>query len=358
MGIIIVLNFKVAYIWELAVIVKKSMKMRKLVYIFTIVFTTLLIISCKKKHELNPYYLALDEDKNQFALFQIKIKKDSVFGNVFWINRKDTTQIKGYLKDSVLIFRTYRNDIDENFEYEGIIKTGSEIFLKRREVDSIFKPDNFILKTISFEKYSLIQKKVLAPPKLLELKKDTIIGEYLFELKVKNWNPETMLGNTTFTIKNKKSNETLQTIISNEFNFNKHLSYGFSDINFDGINDLTFFTGFRGSYGTQTYDYYIYNTEKNKFVFNKQLTDIASGMGIEFDTVKKRILSFEKSGCCWHKEEAFVFKGDSLMLIKRMTIDEKEDVTIENKIKGKWHKTYKKVEDFKTNKDSDIWKNF
>ena len=111
------------------------MKKRKLFYILTIVFTTSLIISCKKNHELNPYYLALDEDKNQFALFQIKMEKDSMFGNVFWINRKDTTQIKGYLKDSILIFRTYRNDIDENFEYEGIIKKDNDIFLKRREVN-------------------------------------------------------------------------------------------------------------------------------------------------------------------------------------------------------------------------------
>ena len=334
------------------------MKKRKLVYISVIVLIVSIIISCKKKYELTPYYLALDDNKRQFALLQITTKKDSVFGNVFWINPKETTQIKGYLKDSVLTFRTYRNNVDENFEYIGIIKNDNQIFLNRREVDSIFKPDNFILNKISFEKYSSIQQKVLAPPKLLELRKDTIIGDYLFELKVKNWNPETMLGNTTFVIKNKISKETLQTINSNEFNFNKYLSYIFNDINFDGVNDLTFFTGFNGSYGSQTYAFYIYNIKKKRFIFNEQLTSIASGMGIEFDTIKKRILSFEKSGCCWHQQEGFVFNGDSLILIKRMTIDEKDEITIENKVKGKWYKTHKKVSDYKTNKDSDIWKIF
>jgi hypothetical protein len=325
---------------------------------WTILFAIILCFACKEKSSLHSYYLALDEQNEKFALFEIRLSNDSINGSVFWINRKDTSQLKGYLKDSVFIFNSFKNGVDEDFEFTGILRS-NKIFLTRRDrnTDSDFE-DKFELNSISSKEYQLLIKKTLAPPVLINLKKDTIIDDYLFEVNVKNWNPETMYGNSSIVIKEKESKRITQVIYSGSFNFNRNMSFDYRDLNFDHIKDLIFYTGNNGSYMSQTFDYYIFNPDKNKFIFNKQLTEIGSGMGIEIDTINKRILSFQKSGCCWHQQEGYVFKKDSLILVKKMTIDEMEVVTIEQNINGKWHKTQKKVSEFKIKEGSDIWEIF
>jgi hypothetical protein len=326
--------------------------------LWIILFTIILCFACKEKGTINSYYLAIDEQNEKFALFEIKHSNDTISGSIFWINNKDTSQLKGYLKDSIITFHSFKSGLDEDFEFTGILRR-NKIFLTRRDIDAeIDFKDKFELNPISNEKYQLLIKQTLSTPVLVNFKKDTIIDNYLFELNVKNWNPETLYGNSSIVIKEKESKKIIQVMTSESFNFNPNLSFEYKDVNFDNINDLIFYTGNNGSYMSPSFDYYIFNPTQNKFIFNKQLTDIGLGMGIEIDTKNKRILSFEKSGCCWHQQEGYIYKEDSLILVKRMIVDEMEVVTIEKKINGKWHKTQKKVSDFKYKEESDIWEIF
>lgn len=181
---------------------------------------------------------------------------------------------------------------------------------------------------------SVKQRKV----ELVCLKKDSIIDSLRFELTVKNWNKETYYGHTTLTIRDLKNDSLIQTIESDNFQFNRNLNFEFielKDMNFDKKRDLVFFNGFQGDYGTQTYDYYLFDNNLNKYIFNNELAEIAGHMGIELDTIKKRIISYEKSGAMWHRTRAYVPQKDKFILIKSLTIDG-FNAKIENKINGTW----------------------
>ncbi len=329
--------------------------------LWIILFAIILCSACKEKGTFKSYYIALDEQNEKIALFDIKQHNDSIHGSIFWINNKDTSQLKGYLKDSIITLYSFKSGLDQDFEFTGILRK-NKIFLTRRDraTEKSFE-DKFELNPISNEKYRLLIKKALSTPILVNWNNDSIIDNYLFELNVKNWNPETMSGNSSIVIKEKESKKIIQVITSESFksfNLNPYLSFQYEDVNFDNINDLIFYTGTNGSYMSPSYDYYIFNPTQKKFIFNKQLTDLGLGMGIEIDAKNKRILSFEKSGCCWHQQEGYIYQEDSLVLVKRMIVDEMDIVTIEKKIKGKWYKTQKKVSDFKFKEGVDIWEIF
>ena len=304
-------------------------KMKQIICCFLILSGFL--TSCRSVNKVFPYYYSED-----FALFKLNHCNDSINGSIFWINRKDSTQLKGMIQDGIFEFSSYMNGVDERyFSYKGYIKNNQIIVV--RDAKFMDRRDTIVLTSVSQAKYDSI---LYATPKLEVLRRDTVIDNYKFELLVEDWDPETHFGNTTFTIKEKESNKVLQIIASKDFHFNKNLDFGYTDMNFDNIKDLIFFNGFNGGYGTQTFDYYLYNAKHEKFLLNEQLAEIAGGMGIDVDTVKKRIVSYEKSGCCWHEQKAFVAEGDIFIEVKCLTVDEMSDsgtnVTVRSKVNGKW----------------------
>lgn len=292
-----------------------------------------LILSCKTEDKKPLYFYS-----ENFALLQLNPVNDTLNGSMFWINRKDSTQIRGIKNKNSFNFNSFLNGIDEGyFTYTGFIENNQFKTIKQ-EKESKNIVDTIIFISISKTDYDSILNQTLAPPKLETLKKDTIIDIYKFELLVENWNPETYYGNTTFSIKDKKSNNILQTIKSENFHFNQHLSFDYTDINFDNIKDLVFFNGFNGGYMSQTFDYYIFDENKKKFLLNEQLSEIAGCLGIEVDTINNRIISYCKSGCCMHEQKAYIYQNNKFEEVKSLEIDQayKNAIIIKNKIKGKW----------------------
>lgn len=77
----------------------------------------------------------------------------------------------------------------------------------------------------------------------------------------------------------------------------------FDDYNFDRLEDVAIRNGNNGAYGAPSYDVYLFNKTKNRFVENRSLTEIASNnLGMfTVDKKAKTIETFTKSGCCWHQ---------------------------------------------------------
>ncbi|MBE0391226.1 FG-GAP repeat protein [Flavobacterium sp. PL002] len=84
--------------------------------------------------------------------------------------------------------------------------------------------------------------------------------------------------------------------------YNEQSPLIFEDFNFDGHEDLAIRNGNNSGYGGPSYDVYVFNITKTKFVLSKELTALAfENLGMfQTDTKRKRIITFAKSGCCWH----------------------------------------------------------
>ncbi|WP_233194623.1 hypothetical protein, partial [Aquimarina sp. I32.4] len=306
-----------------------------------------LTFSCKLPlNEVN-YYLGNRIYSNDI-LYKINFNKDTLSGHVIYLDQYldeiDYLPLQGLVtKDSVKwITERFNQDY---FSNTGILSTTGEIKIQRNLVRTNEKIDSVFLTKITLQDYKQKIQEALAPPELINIKKDTIIDNYLFELTVNNWNPETFYGNTTFIIKNKTTKKVLQTILSDNFWFNENLFFGFNtDYNFDGIKDLTFYNGNNGGYGTMTYDYYIYDINKDQFILNNDLSKIASGMGIEIVPDKKQIISYQKSGCCWHEKTTYAIINNKFCPILILEVDE-DDFPYHKLTKIKWDKKGNKKEE-------------
>ena len=84
--------------------------------------------------------------------------------------------------------------------------------------------------------------------------------------------------------------------------YNEQSPLIFEDFNFDGNEDLAIRNGNNSSYGGPSYDVYVFNITKNKFVFSNELTNLViENLGMfQTDSKRKRLITFAKSGCCWH----------------------------------------------------------
>ncbi|WP_407640379.1 XAC2610-related protein [Acinetobacter piscicola] len=119
----------------------------------------------------------------------------------------------------------------------------------------------------------------------------------------------------------------------------------FDDFNFDGQEDIAIRNGNEGAYGGPTYDIYIFNRTRNKFVFSDELSALThENLGMfKLDADKKRILTFNKSGCCYHiRSEYVVVPQKGLRLVKEFIEDatvaegDKVKVTERTLNKGRW----------------------
>lgn len=151
--------------------------------------------------------------------------------------------------------------------------------------------------------------------------RNTVIDSLYFQLTCKDHHPENMLGKSEVKITNVRTGKLIQVIRSDEFWFNQELSFDYKDVNFDGYKDLLFSTGYGGSYGSPTNNYYLFDTTRNRFVYHAGLTEQEqrSCWLLEFNAQKKQVISNEKSGAGWHRTSTFVFKDGKLKLVKRVT---------------------------------------
>lgn len=118
----------------------------------------------------------------------------------------------------------------------------------------------------------------------------------------------------------------------------------FGDFNFDGTEDLAIRNGHYGAYGGPVYDIYVFNRTRQKFVFSKELSELTQeNLGMfELDKKRKRIITFNKGGCCYHiRSEYEVVPNNGLLLVRTFEEDargvsDKVEVTERNLVNGKW----------------------
>lgn len=115
------------------------------------------------------------------------------------------------------------------------------------------------------------------------------------------------------------------------------------DFNFDGQTDLAVFSGNHGSYGGPAYEVYVFNRTQQAFVLSQELTALATeGLGMfDVDKTRKRLVSYEKSGCCWHKQTAWkVRPHHGLQEVwskeEAATADGRVEVTIRDRVGNRW----------------------
>lgn len=132
----------------------------------------------------------------------------------------------------------------------------------------------------------------------------------------------------------------------------------FEDFNFDGSEDLAIRNGNESGYGGPSYDVYVYNITKKQFVLSSELTSLATeNLGMfQTDQKRKRIITFAKSGCCYHiTNEYAVIPKKGLVNVYQLEEDaqggETVVVTEKNLVNGKWitKKKKYKIEDYYKN---------
>lgn len=133
------------------------------------------------------------------------------------------------------------------------------------------------------------------------------------------------------------------------------------DFNFDGSVDLAIRNGNNSGYGGPSYDVYVYNVTRKKFVPAPDLTDLASSkLGMfQVDEKRKRLITFEKDGCCWHlTTEYAVVPGKGLVSTHTVeedarSVEDRVVVTVSDFAAGKWKrqkKTYRIKDYYKDEK--------
>jgi hypothetical protein len=125
-------------------------------------------------------------------------------------------------------------------------------------------------------------------------------------------------GKGTIKLIDKKTNKIFQTLYADDLYFyldstqnptvniiqlyDEQSPLIFEDFNFDGSVDLAIRNGNNSSYSGPSYDVYVFHATKKQFVFSDELTTLAvENLGMfQTDSKRKRIITFAKSGCCWH----------------------------------------------------------
>jgi hypothetical protein len=125
----------------------------------------------------------------------------------------------------------------------------------------------------------------------------------------------------------------------------------FDDFNFDGSEDVAVRNGSYGSYGGPTYDVYVYNKTRKKFILSDDLSSLTQeNLGMfQVDPDRKRLITFNKSGCCYHiTQEYIVEPKKGLIEVKSLVEDARHavggdqvEVKELNLINGKWVESIK-----------------
>ncbi len=135
-----------------------------------------------------------------------------------------------------------------------------------------------------------------------------------------------------------KTNKNLRKLYDDEY------SVIFDDFNFDGQDDLAICNGRNGGYGGPSYEVYLYNPGRGRFVRSAGLSRLARGvyLGLFFpDAGRKQLVAFWKSGCCFHQTEKYRVVNNRPVLAEEITEDATGALmitTTRRRIKGRWVK--------------------
>ena len=187
------------------------------------------------------------------------------------------------------------------------------------------------------------------------------------QLEVEKCDKEECSGTADIKLYKKGKKQIFQTLYSNDLNFyldkqqkpsvniiqlyDEQSPLIFDDFNFDGQEDLAIRNGNESSYGGPSYDVYVFNKTRQQFVLSNALTALAyDNLGMfQTDLKRKRIITFAKSGCCFHvTSEYAVIPNKGLKLVHEVTEDamggEQVKVTTKsyNLHTKKWRTTLKK----------------
>ena len=191
---------------------------------------------------------------------------------------------------------------------------------------------------------------------------------YDAQLIVKNCDQEECAGSAKIILFKKGNKRVFQTLTSNDLNFyldkkqqpsvnviqlyDEQSPLIFDDFNFDGQQDLAVRNGNESSYGGPSYDVYVFNKTRQQFVISRELTELAiENLGMfQTDDTRKRLITFAKSGCCFHvTSEYAVIPNKGIKLVHEVTEDATgagEQVTVTTKSYNlhtkKWRTTLKK----------------
>lgn len=173
----------------------------------------------------------------------------------------------------------------------------------------MIKQNLFLLVLISLTGFSLAQNN-------FSIKEGS--KNYYINFSVEKCNESNCEGKASIKLFDKKSDRLFQEFKSDDLYFffdgsgnptvniiqlyNEQSAIIFDDFNFDGSEDLAIRNGNNSGYGGPSYDIYIYHKNKKKFVPSEELTKLAyENLGMfQTDHERKRIITFQKSGCCWH----------------------------------------------------------
>lgn len=163
---------------------------------------------------------------------------------------------------------------------------------------------------------------------------------YDAQLIVKNCDKDECAGSAKIILFKKGNKRVFQTLTSNDLNFyldkkqqpsvniiqlyDEQSPLIFDDFNFDGQQDLAIRNGNESSYGGPSYDVYVFNKTRQQFVMSSELTELAiENLGMfQTDAKRKRIITFAKSGCCFHvTSEYAVIPNKGLKLVHEVTED-------------------------------------
>ena len=122
------------------------------------------------------------------------------------------------------------------------------------------------------------------------------------------------------------------------------------DFNFDGHEDFAIQTGNGGSYGSPSYRVYLYTPSQTAFQFSSPMSSlIEQTLGFfHVDSARKRLVTLNKSGCCFHETVEYKVENNLPVPISRVVEDATRKsgyvyVSHEQFVKGKWRGTTKRV---------------
>ena len=105
-----------------------------------------------------------------------------------------------------------------------------------------------------------------------------------------------------------------------------------------------------GPYGGPTFAVYLHAAGEDRFIRSEPLSRLtAETLGFfQVDAAKKRLITFQKSGCCFHVTEEHAIVGDKPHVVARFTedatgIDGFAVETEEHLVGGRWQKRKRRV---------------
>lgn len=109
-----------------------------------------------------------------------------------------------------------------------------------------------------------------------------------------------------------KTVQTLSDIDGEEWTDNKNEVLRVIDANFDSYLDIVVHGWSGGASPNNTDNYYLYNPKDEKFVFDKQLSELTQ---LYFDTKNKKISTEFRDGCCHHGGSIYRYINGALIEI-------------------------------------------